>query len=225
MDKVQMLQVLAASLFALGLMGVIIRRNVLVMLMCMELMLNGVNLSLVIFAHTLGSTVGAGARVPGLRGGHGRDRHRHPDRAAARAPQAHPRPRVLLGPEGLTGPWDSSPLIVVLPLLGFVLNGLARQPPGQALRHRGGLRAARDRLRRHGQVLPRPARRRLGADLARWPTSGRHGRAGQLRDRVLVRPAHRRDGADRDRRGLAHPRLLHRLHARGQERTRATSRT
>ena len=45
-----MLQVLAASLFALGLTGVIIRRNVLVMLMCMELMLNGVNLSLVTFA-------------------------------------------------------------------------------------------------------------------------------------------------------------------------------
>ena len=59
MDKVQMLQVLAASLFALGLTGVIIRRNVLVMLMCMELMLNGVNLSLATFAHTLGSTVGA----------------------------------------------------------------------------------------------------------------------------------------------------------------------
>jgi len=59
MDKVQMLQVLAASLFALGLTGVIIRRNVLVMLMCMELMLNGVNLSLATFAHTLGSAVGA----------------------------------------------------------------------------------------------------------------------------------------------------------------------
>jgi NADH-quinone oxidoreductase subunit K len=54
-----MLQVLAASLFALGLAGVIIRRNVLVMLMCMELMLNGVNLSLVTFSHTLGSTVGS----------------------------------------------------------------------------------------------------------------------------------------------------------------------
>jgi NADH-quinone oxidoreductase subunit K len=59
MDKVQMLQVLAASLFALGLTGVIIRRNVLVMLMCMELMLNGANLSLATFAHTLGSAVGA----------------------------------------------------------------------------------------------------------------------------------------------------------------------
>ena len=59
MDKVMMLQVLAASLFALGLTGVIIRRNVLVMLMCMELMLNGVNLSLATFAHTMGSAVGA----------------------------------------------------------------------------------------------------------------------------------------------------------------------
>ncbi len=59
MDKVQMLQVLAASLFALGLTGVIIRRNVLVMLMCMELMLNGVNLSLATFAHNMGSAVGA----------------------------------------------------------------------------------------------------------------------------------------------------------------------
>jgi NADH-quinone oxidoreductase subunit K len=59
MNDVQMLQVLAASLFALGLTGVIIRRNVLVMLMCMELMLNGVNLSLATFAHTMGSAVGA----------------------------------------------------------------------------------------------------------------------------------------------------------------------
>ena len=55
----QMLQVLAASLFALGLTGVIIRRNVLVMLMCMELMLNGVNLSLVTFAQQSATTVGA----------------------------------------------------------------------------------------------------------------------------------------------------------------------
>ena len=36
-------------MFAIGLLGVIIRRNVLVMLMCMELMLNAVNLSLVVF--------------------------------------------------------------------------------------------------------------------------------------------------------------------------------
>ena len=59
MDKTQMLVALSAGLFALGLLGVIVRRNVLVMLMCMELMLNGVNLSLVTFAQQTSTTVGA----------------------------------------------------------------------------------------------------------------------------------------------------------------------
>ena len=54
-----MLIVVSMALFALGLLGVIVRRNVLVMLMCMELMLNGVNLSLVTFAQPGGSTAGA----------------------------------------------------------------------------------------------------------------------------------------------------------------------
>ena len=59
MDKTQLLLSLAVAMFAIGMVGVIIRRNVLVMLMCMELMLNGVNLSLVTFAHQSGTTVGA----------------------------------------------------------------------------------------------------------------------------------------------------------------------
>jgi NADH-quinone oxidoreductase subunit K len=50
---------LAIVLFALGLLGVIVRRHLLVMLMCMELMLNGVNLSLVTFSQQQGSAVGA----------------------------------------------------------------------------------------------------------------------------------------------------------------------
>lgn len=54
-----MLIATAVTLFALGLLGVVIRRNVLVMLMCMELMLNGVNLSLVTFARETASTAGA----------------------------------------------------------------------------------------------------------------------------------------------------------------------
>jgi NADH-quinone oxidoreductase subunit K len=49
----------SVALFALGLLGVVVRRNVLVMLMCMELMLNGVNLSLVTFAQQMDSTAGA----------------------------------------------------------------------------------------------------------------------------------------------------------------------
>jgi NADH-quinone oxidoreductase subunit K len=58
-DKAQLLLSLAVAMFAIGMVGVIIRRNVLVMLMCMELMLNGVNLSLVTFAHQSGTTIGA----------------------------------------------------------------------------------------------------------------------------------------------------------------------
>ena len=59
MDRTQLLVGVAVALFSLGLVGVIVRRNVLVMLMCMELMLNGVNLALVTFAQQQGSVVGA----------------------------------------------------------------------------------------------------------------------------------------------------------------------
>ena len=59
MDRTQLLIGVALALFSLGLVGVIVRRNVLVMLMCMELMLNGVNLSLVTFAQQTATTVGA----------------------------------------------------------------------------------------------------------------------------------------------------------------------
>ena len=59
MDKIQFLVAISVALFALGLLGVIVRRNVLIMLMCMELMLNGVNLSLVAFAQQAASAAGA----------------------------------------------------------------------------------------------------------------------------------------------------------------------
>lgn len=59
MDRTQFLLGVAMTLFALGLLGVIVRRNVLVMLMCMELMLNGVNLSLVTFAQQTDTMAGA----------------------------------------------------------------------------------------------------------------------------------------------------------------------
>jgi NADH-quinone oxidoreductase subunit K len=59
MDKTALLLGLAVALFALGLLGVIVRRNVLVMLMCMELMLNGVILSLVTFAQQTATSAGA----------------------------------------------------------------------------------------------------------------------------------------------------------------------
>ena len=59
MDRTQFLVGVGMALFTLGLLGVVIRRNVLVMLMCMELMLNGVNLSFVAYAKQTGTTSGA----------------------------------------------------------------------------------------------------------------------------------------------------------------------
>jgi NADH-quinone oxidoreductase subunit K len=44
---------LAAALFTIGAVGLLVRRNVLVMFMCVELMLNAVNLTLVTFARML----------------------------------------------------------------------------------------------------------------------------------------------------------------------------
>ena len=44
---------LAAVLFAIGAVGVMVRRNVLVMFMCVELMLNAANLTFATFARTL----------------------------------------------------------------------------------------------------------------------------------------------------------------------------
>ena len=49
---------LAAALFVLGAIGVLIRRNPLVMLICVELMLNAVNLTLVAFSRQLGNREG-----------------------------------------------------------------------------------------------------------------------------------------------------------------------
>jgi NADH-quinone oxidoreductase subunit K len=59
MDRTQLLLTLSIALFSLGLVGVMIRRNALVMLMCMELMLNGVILSLVTFAERTATVSGA----------------------------------------------------------------------------------------------------------------------------------------------------------------------
>jgi NADH-quinone oxidoreductase subunit K len=59
MDRTQLLLTLSIALFSLGLVGVMVRRNALVMLMCMELMLNGVILSLVTFAAQTATLSGA----------------------------------------------------------------------------------------------------------------------------------------------------------------------
>lgn len=50
--------VLSALLFAIGLTGLLVRRNPLVMFMCVELMLNAVNVSFVAFSGALDDLAG-----------------------------------------------------------------------------------------------------------------------------------------------------------------------
>jgi NADH-quinone oxidoreductase subunit K len=50
--------VLSAVMFAVGVTGVLIRRNAIVVFMCIELMLNSANLTLVAFSSYLGNSIG-----------------------------------------------------------------------------------------------------------------------------------------------------------------------
>jgi NADH-quinone oxidoreductase subunit K len=49
---------LSLALFAIGTLGVFLRRNVITVLMCIELMLNGVNLAFVAFSRAAGTLDG-----------------------------------------------------------------------------------------------------------------------------------------------------------------------
>ena len=49
---------LSGTLFAVGLVGVVIRRNMITVLMCIELMLNAVNINLVAFSHRVANLEG-----------------------------------------------------------------------------------------------------------------------------------------------------------------------
>ena len=56
--KVAHYLIVAGMLFSIGLLGVVIRRNVIVILMCLELMLNAANLALVAFSRFHGNMQG-----------------------------------------------------------------------------------------------------------------------------------------------------------------------
>ena len=49
---------LGAILFTIGVLGVLVRRNAIVIFMCVELMLNGVNMTLISFSSYYGDTTG-----------------------------------------------------------------------------------------------------------------------------------------------------------------------
>ncbi len=46
--------ILSAILFSIGVLGVVIRRNAIILFMCVELMLNAVNLAFVAFSRAVG---------------------------------------------------------------------------------------------------------------------------------------------------------------------------
>ena len=59
MNRYQFLVLLAGLIFSMGLLGTALRRNLLVVMMCLELMLNAVILSFVTFAVRGGTIEGA----------------------------------------------------------------------------------------------------------------------------------------------------------------------
>jgi NADH-quinone oxidoreductase subunit K len=58
MTPISYFMALSAILFAIGVAGVLIRRNVIVMFMSIELMLNAVNIAFVALGHSVGSMDG-----------------------------------------------------------------------------------------------------------------------------------------------------------------------
>ena len=50
--------ILSAALFMLGIIGVMTRRNIIIILMSMELMLNAVNINFIAFSQQLGNVTG-----------------------------------------------------------------------------------------------------------------------------------------------------------------------
>ena len=83
---------LAAILFAIGAVGVMIRRNALVAFMSVELMLNAANLVMVAFAVARGSLDGQVATLLRDGGGRGRGRRRtERSSSPSTAPDARPR--------------------------------------------------------------------------------------------------------------------------------------
>lgn len=58
MDNLSNYLILSAVLFSIGTIGVLVRKNVIVMFMCIELMLNAVNLTFVALSRHLGNLDG-----------------------------------------------------------------------------------------------------------------------------------------------------------------------
>lgn len=58
MVQTQHYLILAAALFTIGIVGVLTRRNIMIILMSIELMMNAVNINLIAFSDRLGQVTG-----------------------------------------------------------------------------------------------------------------------------------------------------------------------
>jgi len=58
MDETSFYLLLSAALFAIGTLGVLVRKNAIILFMCIELMLNAVNLSFVSLSKSMGTNDG-----------------------------------------------------------------------------------------------------------------------------------------------------------------------
>ena len=129
---------LAGILFASRVAGIFInRKNVILLLMCIELMLLAVNFNFIAFSRFLGNPRRPGLRVlhPDGRGGRGGDRPRDPRRAVPPAPQ-HQRRRTRHH-EGLSVDFatHSASVIVLGAARGGRLAGLGGRFIGRAGAH------------------------------------------------------------------------------------------
>ena len=102
-------------------------------------------------------------------------------------------------------------VIVLLPLAGFLLNGLLGNRLGKRFVSVVGCGLPIARLCRRDCLSAGLARERVRAAGGDRLYLGRHRRP-LVRDLVLLRSPHGGDGVDRDRGRLADPHLLHRLH-------------
>ncbi len=118
--------VLGTILFALGMYGVLSRRNAIGILLSIELMLNGVNVLMVAFARYIASARSAGAGRPGLRhlhhhpgSGRGGRRPGHHHRHLPPAPHRPGRPARPHERLGRPQCWLTALVILGLPLLAL----------------------------------------------------------------------------------------------------------
>ena len=210
-------------MFCIGAVGLLVRRNALIMFMCVELMLNAVNLTFVTFARMLDDIGGqvfvfftlvvAAAEVVGRPG---------PDRVHLPAPPGRHRRRrqPAAGLAACTKPphhsLDLAWLIPAFPLAGFVILFLGRRQLKEPVR------AGSPPLMMAGSFVTAVRRsspsclsldeheRQVDLKGFDWIRAGGF----SVALRPAGRPAVDHDGPVRHRRRRPHPPVLDRLHAR-----------